>query len=55
MITMSLQTRLGEKVSILVDRIVELWDGKTDTKKKNGKNSNGYILKADANPITINE
>ena len=39
MITMSLQTRLGEKVSILVDRVVELWDGKADTKKKNGKNS----------------
>ena len=39
MITMSLQTRLGEKVSILVDRIVELWDGKSDNKKKNGKNS----------------
>ena len=39
MITMSLQTRLGEKVSILVDRIVELWDGKTDNKKKNGKNA----------------
>ena len=32
MITMSLQTRLGEKVSILVDRIVELWDGKSDNK-----------------------
>ena len=40
MITMSLQTKLGEKVSILVDRIVELWDGKTDKKKKNGKNGN---------------
>ena len=39
MITMSLQTRLGEKVSILVDRIVELWDGKSDNKKKNGKNA----------------
>jgi hypothetical protein len=38
MITMSLQTKLGEKVSILVDRVMELWDGKTDTKKKNGKN-----------------
>jgi hypothetical protein len=36
---MSLQTRLGEKVSILVDRIVELWDGKSDNKKKNGKNA----------------
>jgi hypothetical protein len=39
MITMSLQTKLGEKVSILVDRIMELWNGKED-KKKNGKNSN---------------
>jgi hypothetical protein len=38
LITMSLQTKLGEKVSILVDRISELWNGKTDTKKKNGKN-----------------
>lgn len=38
MITMSLQTKLGEKVSILVDRVNELWNGKTDDKKKNGKN-----------------
>lgn len=38
MITMSLQTKLGEKVSILVDRVVELWEGKTDKKKKNGQN-----------------
>ena len=40
MITMSLQTKLGEKVSILVDRISELWNGKIDNKKKNGKNGN---------------
>ena len=38
MITMSLQTKLGEKVSILVDRVSELWNGKSDNKKKNGKN-----------------
>jgi len=38
MITLSLQTKLGEKVSILVDRLTELWDGKPDTKKKAGKN-----------------
>jgi hypothetical protein len=37
MITMSLQTKLGEKVSILVDRVSELWNGKQDN-KKNGKN-----------------
>lgn len=40
MITMSLQTKLGGKVSILVDRISELWNGKSDNKKKNGKNVN---------------
>jgi hypothetical protein len=39
MITMSLQTKLGEKVSILVDRVMELWNGPSDTKKK-GKNGN---------------
>jgi hypothetical protein len=40
MITMSLQTKLGEKVSILVDRISELWNGKCqDNGKKNQKGS----------------
>lgn len=39
MITMSLQTKLGEKVSVLVDRIMELWDGTSDKKRKNGKNN----------------
>lgn len=41
MITMSLQTKLGEKVTILVDRISELWNGKTDNKKNNSKNGSG--------------
>jgi hypothetical protein len=36
MITMSLQTKLGEKVSILVDRLMELWEGKP-AKKGKGK------------------
>ena len=41
MITLSLQTKLGEKVSILVDRIFDLWDGKSDNKKGgNNKQSN---------------
>jgi len=36
---MSLQTKLGEKVSILADRVMELWDGtSSDKKKKAGKN-----------------
>ena len=37
MITLSLQTKLGEKVSILVDRLTELWEGKTNNKGQNGK------------------
>ena len=36
-ITMSLQTKLGEKVSILFDRVVELWDGKSEKNTKKGK------------------
>ena len=40
MITMSLQTKLGEKISILVDRLFELWNGKQDNKNKNDKNTN---------------
>ena len=41
MIILSLQTKLGEKVSILVDRIVELWNGSSkETKVKNGAKAN---------------
>jgi hypothetical protein len=36
MITLSLQTKLGEKVSILTERLTELWEGKQDNKKKKG-------------------
>jgi hypothetical protein len=36
MITLSLQTRLGEKVNILYERVTELWEGKS-TSKKNPK------------------
>jgi hypothetical protein len=45
-ITLSLQTKLGEKVSILCDRINELWDGvgsKDKKKKKGGSNSSGNV------------
>jgi len=38
MITLSLQTKLGEKVSILTERLTELWEGKSDKKGK-GKGS----------------
>lgn len=49
MITLSLQTKLGEKVSILYDRVAELWGGSPDTsnkgkgKGKGKSNGNGTV------------
>ncbi len=43
MITLSLQTKLGEKVSILSDRIYELWEGKKDDKKDKNKKNGGQV------------
>jgi hypothetical protein len=37
LITLSLQTKLGEKVSILSDRVFELWEGKPAEKAGNKK------------------
>ena len=51
-ITLSLQTKLGEKVSILVDRVLELWNGPSDEKnKKVGKShpQHGAIAPPNAN------
>jgi len=48
-ITMSLQTKLGEKVSILVDRLGELWNGSSSSSEKDEKrqkkktNSSGNV------------
>ena len=39
MITLSLQTKLGEKVSILTERVYELWDGTSASDKKKKKNN----------------
>ena len=41
LIVLSLQTKLGEKVSILVERIFELWDGKSEEKKKGNNKGKG--------------
>ena len=41
MITLSLQTKLGEKVSILSDRVMELWNGKPEPKKKGAQGKGG--------------
>jgi hypothetical protein len=40
MIILGLQTNLGEKVNILVDRLMELWNGKDEKNGKKGKNGN---------------
>lgn len=48
MITMSLQTKLGEKVNIIVERISELWNGTTG-----GKNSKKGNVKV-SQPISGN-
>jgi hypothetical protein len=49
-IVLSLQTKLGEKVSILVDRLVDLWEGNSKT-NKNGKKGNVKV----SQPISQNQ
>jgi hypothetical protein len=51
-IILSLQTKLGEKVSILVDRVIELWEGPKDTKGKKGK---GNVNVKVSQPISQNQ
>ena len=41
LILLSLQTKLGEKVSILFNRVMELWDGSSDDKDDKKKKSKG--------------
>ena len=48
-IILRLQTKLGEKLSILVDRIIDLWEGPKDTKK--GKKGNVKV----SQPISQNQ
>lgn len=43
MITLSLQTKLGEKVSILTERLYELWDGSSASDKKKKKNNKNGV------------
>ena len=50
-IILSLQTKLGEKVSILVERLIELWEGPKDTKK--GKKGQGSVKVSQ--PISQNQ
>jgi hypothetical protein len=50
-IILSLQTKLGEKVSILVDRLIELWEGPKDAKK--GQKGQGSVKVSQ--PISQNQ
>ena len=49
-IILSLQTKLGEKVSIIVDRIMEVWEGPKDKKKGNKGQGNVKV----SQPISQN-
>jgi hypothetical protein len=50
-IVLSLQTKLGEKVSILVDRVVQLWEGQ-DPKRKQAKGKGNVKV---SQPISQNQ
>jgi hypothetical protein len=51
-IILSLQTKLGEKVSIIVDRVVQLWEG--GDSKKNGKGKGKGNVRV-SQPISQNQ
>jgi hypothetical protein len=53
LITLSLQTKLGEKVGILVNRLSELWEGTTDEDKKKKKKEKMSNIKV-TQPISQN-
>jgi len=50
-IILSLQTKLGDKISILVDRLKELWDGKVEQKGKGKGKGNVKV----SQPISQNQ
>lgn len=50
-IILSLQTKLGEKVSIIVDRVTDLWNGPKDDKKGQNKKGNVKV----SQPISQNQ
>jgi len=52
MITLSLQTKLGEKVSILTDRLMELWDGSSKQDNRNAKSKGKGNVKV-SQPISV--
>jgi hypothetical protein len=54
MLILSLQTKLGEKINILIDRVSELWNGKQEDDKKKNKVGNGQANVKVSQPISQN-
>ena len=52
MLMLSLQTKLGEKVNILLERLMDLWDGKSSLKDNKSNNQNGGQVKVSQPGIT---
>lgn len=52
MITLSLQTKLGEKVGVLFDRVIELWDGKVEKNVKRGNVKVSQPISGQQNVVT---
>tara|TARA_Y100000389_G_scaffold204645_1_gene258553 strand:+ start:2936 stop:3682 length:747 start_codon:yes stop_codon:yes gene_type:complete len=40
-ILITMQTKLGAKINILINRVMDLWNGNQDTKQVNNNNTNG--------------
>lgn len=54
-IVLSLQTKLGEKVSILVDRVVQLWEGQESKRKSKGKGNVKVSQPISQNQMAMNQ
>jgi len=57
MIVSSLQTKLGEKINIIIERIIELWDGKmgNHTNDKNDKNNKNGKKTKNSNNVKVSQ
>ena len=54
-ILISLQTKLGEKISILFERLMELWEGPKDTKGKKGNGNVKVSQPISQNQVAMNQ
>lgn len=54
LITLALQTKLGEKITILFERLNDLWEGKSNDKKKKKKNGSSSSSIKISQPLSEN-